>query len=249
MAGTCRSHVGALMYLSRATRPDITFATNWLSRAVSKWGPQQDKDLEHLVGYISGTTTAALVAEVDVRDRRDGLWLELWVDSDHAGEPGRRSTSGWALMLRGRYGAKAPLDWASRKQAAVARSSGEAETAVLDEALRGILGVNRGLCSAGLPIMDALEKILGVNLGVRVLVDASVCKTAAEKGTSTQMKHISKSQGVDLFWLRDIVRRTDVQLDKVSSADNLADLLTKPLHGRRVQELSETVGVAFSSPG
>ena len=184
-----------------------------------------------------------------VRDRRDGLWLDLWVDSDHAEEPGRRSTSGWVLMLRGKYGAKVPLDWASRKQGAVARSSGEAETVALDEALRGILGVNRGLCSAGLPIMDALEKILGVELCVRVLVDASVCKTAAEKGTSTQMKYISKSQGVDLFWLRDVVQRAGVKLDKVGSADNLADLLTKPLHGKRVQELSEKVGMAFSSTG
>ena len=240
---SCRSYVGALMYVSRATRPDITFATNWLARYVSRWCGQQDRELGHLVGYLGATSACGLVAEVDVRDRGSGLWLELWVDSDHAGEPGRRSTTGWLLMLRGQHGTAIPLDWASRKQATVARSSGEAETVALHDALGRVVGANRALCSSGIPALDAVEKLLGQSVELRVKVDASVCKAAAEKGTSTHMKYISKSQGVDLFWMRDIVQRLGVRLEKVSTTENAADLLTKPLCGQRTEVLREAAGV------
>ena len=62
------------------------------------------------------------------------------------------------------------------------------------------------------------------------------------------MKYISKSQGVDLFWMRDVVQRLGVRLDKVSTADNVADLLTKPLCGQRTEILREAAGVKASGP-
>ena len=222
------------MYSPRASRPGVTFATSWLARYVSSWSAAQDKELEQLIGYVKATQDLGLKAVVDVRDREGELWLELWVDSDHAGEPGRRSTTGWVLILKGRHGTAVPLDWASRKQSSVARSSGEAETVALDDALRHVVGVNRGLCASGVPSMDTLEKLLGRKVSLRVFVDASVSKAAAEKGTSNQMRYISKTQGIDLFWLRDVVHRLDVSLEKTDSLGNVADVLTKPLSGGRV---------------
>ena len=243
----CRSFVGALMYVSRATRPDVTFATNWLARSVSSWARANDKELEQLVGYLNATCDLSLESAVDVRDKKDGLWLEMWVDADHAGEPDRKSTTGWALMLRGTHGTSVLLDWASRKQNAVARSSGESETVALNDALCRIAGTNRALCSTGLAAMDVFAKTLGVDLELRVFVDASVSKAAAEKGTSSQMKYISKTQQVDLFWMRDIVQRLDVNLEKIGTAQNVADILTKPLCGQRTVALREALGI--QAPG
>ena len=243
MARSCRSYVGALMYLSRATRPDITFATNWLARSVSKWTRAQDKELEHLIGYLNQTQELGLEADVDVRGQDAEMWLELWVDSDHAGEPGRRSTTGWILLLKGERGTCVTIDWASRKQTTVARSSGEAETVALHEALARVAGVNRGLCAAGIPAMDAIEKLLDKKLKLYVKVDAAVSKAAAEKGMSGQMKYISKTQGVDLYWLRDVTQRLDVCLEKTDTRSNIADILTKPLCGARTVELRQKINV------
>ena len=198
------------------------------------------------MGYLCATAGHALSSKVDVRDMRAKLWLDLWVDADHAGEPGRRSTSGWVLILRGEHGTHMPIDWASRAQAVVSRSSGEAETVALHEALRSIVSVNRGLCSSGIPALDFLEKTLGRSLQLRVLVDASVCKAAAEKGSSSRMRYLSKTQEVDLFWLRDVVHKVGVSLEKVSSVENLADVLTKPLDGQRTRMLREEIGVKAS---
>ena len=54
-ADDCRSFVGALMYIVRATRPDATHAVNRLARNVTNWTKTDDADLEHVVGYL-GTT-------------------------------------------------------------------------------------------------------------------------------------------------------------------------------------------------
>ena len=214
-----------------------------LARSADDWRAKDDKALEQLIGYLRATSGHALRSRVDVRDFKADLWLDLWVDADHAGEASRRSTSGWLLVLRGEHGTHVPIDWASRGQPVVARSGGEAETVALHDALRRIVGVNRGLCASGIPAVDFLERALGRKVPLRVLVDATVCKTAAEKGSSNRMRYISKTQQVDLFWLRDVVHTVGVKLVKVTSAENLADILTKPLDGQRTRMLREMIGV------
>ena len=91
--------------------------------------------------------------------------------------------------------------------------------------------------------MDALEKLLGASLELRVFVDASVSKAAAEKGTPNHMKYISKTQGINLLWARDIVQRLDVSLEKIDTLSNVADLPTKPLCGQRTVALRNALGV------
>ena len=132
----CRMHIGSLMYVVRASRPGATHAVNRLARKVTSWSATDDADLAHVMGYLRATHDYGLEMDVDVRDKRGNLWLELFVDADHAGEDDRRSTGGWVLMLRGSHGASAAIDWASRKQTAVARPSGEAEAKALHDAIR-----------------------------------------------------------------------------------------------------------------
>ena len=81
----------------------------------------------------------------------------------------------------------------------VARSSGEAETVALHDAVRKVAGLNKGLANAAIPAMDVLEQLLGWPVPLTVHVDATVSKAAAEKGTSRTMKYLSKVQEVDLF--------------------------------------------------
>ena len=150
------------------------------------------------------------------------------------------------------------LGWASKKQRLVARSSGEAETTSLHGAVRDVVdgypkglcpasqltvGVNRALSSGGIPAVDFFEKSLGRPVPLQAYVDATVCKAAAEKGTSKQMKYLNKTQAVDLFWLRDVVKQVPVDLRKTTSADNIADGLTKPLPKHRTHGMREALGV------
>ena len=91
-AHDCRTYVGALMYVVRGTRPDATYAVNRLARNVTCWTKADDAALCHLVGYLKESASFGLEMHVDVRDRKAGLWLELWTDADHAGDADLRST-------------------------------------------------------------------------------------------------------------------------------------------------------------
>ena len=67
------------------------------------------------MGYLYATGDLSLESAAGVKDKRGGAWLKMWVDSDHAGEPLRRSTTGWAPLLEGHNGTRALLGLASRK--------------------------------------------------------------------------------------------------------------------------------------
>ena len=86
--------------------------------------------------------------------------------------------------------------------------------------------------------------LLGSSLKLKVFVGASVSKAAAEKGAPNHVKNSSKTQGVNLFWLRDIVHWLDASLEKVVTLTNVADVLTKPLCGVRAVALRGELGVA-----
>ena len=113
----------------------------------------------------------------------------------------------------------------------------------LNDAIKRVAGVNKGLCASSLPAMDVLEKLLKKNVPLVMMVDASVAKAAVTKGTSRTMKYLSKTQEIDLFWLRETITKLGIEVQKVGTADNLADLLTKPLSGQRTKELSGLIGV------
>ena len=189
-ADDCRSFIGALMYITRATRPDTTHAVNRLARDVTRWGRTNDADLGHLLGYLRATSDYGLTMKADVRDRKGDLRLEMWVGADHAGDEDRRSTGGWILMLIGSHGTRIAIDWASKKQVVTARSSGEAETVALNEAVSDMagsgerslqtaaqmaVGAKRALCAGGTPELEFLDRALGRSAPLRASVDASVC--------------------------------------------------------------------------
>ena len=83
------------------------------------------------MGYLKWAQAHELEMVAETRCRSGALWLDLYFDAGYASECDRRSTGGRVLVLRGENGTSATIDWASKKQAAVAQSSGEADTKAL----------------------------------------------------------------------------------------------------------------------
>ena len=93
-----RSAIGALMYLTVATRPDIACAVATCARYMTNPGQDHWIAVKRIFRYLQGATTLGLV--FDCSKRCD--ILECFSDSDWAADQdGRRSTTGYVIYLDG----------------------------------------------------------------------------------------------------------------------------------------------------
>ena len=210
-----RNCIGSLLYLACWTRPDISFAVAELSRFVSAPCAKHWEAAKHLMRYIKGTESFGLTYRRPIATGGIEKANQLWgyVDSDWAGCPdSRKSTSGYVLMLNG-----AAISWKSKKQSVTALSSAEAEFISASSLVQEVIYVRQ-----------LLEK-LGFPQGEPTLIfeDNRTCIAWAEGAVagSDKAKHIDLRE----HFVHEAVEKKILTLVSVASAENAADILTKPL--------------------
>jgi hypothetical protein len=210
-----RNMVGSLLYLACWSRPDISFAVSELSRFVSSPGQNHMQAVKHLLRYLKGTSELGLryskPKNSGPMDRPNVLWG--FVDSDWAGcQDSRRSTSGYVLMLNG-----AAVSWKSKRQPVVALSTAEAEFIAASSMVQEVIYARRLLEKLGFPQTDPTP----------IFEDNTTCIKWAggAVGGTDRAKHIDLRE----HFVHEAQSNKVLQLEPVDSADNVADLLTKPL--------------------
>ncbi|XP_046145576.1 secreted RxLR effector protein 161-like [Osmia bicornis bicornis] len=124
-----RELVGCLIYLANASRPDIAFAANLLSRFCNNPKQTHWKMAKRVLRYLKGTIDYGInyVKEKDS--------LVAYTDFDWGGNTiDRRSNTGYLVYLAG-----GPVSWNSKKQKTVALSTMEAEYMALTEVTKEII--------------------------------------------------------------------------------------------------------------
>ena len=219
-----RIKVGSLLYLACWTRPDISFSVSELSRFVSAPCQTHSVAVNHLLRYLKGTCNLGLTFS---KSSSQGAINQLWgfVDSDWAGcQDTRKSTSGYALMLNG-----AAISWKSKLQTVVALSTAEAEFVAASSMVQEVIYARKLLDNLGFPQTAPTE----------VFEDNSTCIAWSEGsiGGSDKAKHIDLRE----HFVHDAVKKDVLKLVVISSADNVADLLTKPLSKAPFQLLRKRI--------
>ena len=130
-----RSIIGALLYVSCCTRPDITYAVNKLAKFANNPGVMHYRALLHLIGFMKGNTGKGLkfhhdlkktqlysvLRENNIKVSQDSIITftdSSWNDCIDTG----RSTGGNITMIQA-----GAVDYTSHLPVPVAMSSGEAE--------------------------------------------------------------------------------------------------------------------------
>lgn len=134
---------GSSNYLSMGTRPDITFTSQKLSEANSGPSGHHEKVFKHLLRYLSGTTTLALIlgGKYNIYD----LKPRVYADASFADDRETRCSSAGHIVFVG----DGPIFWKSKKQTIVATSSTEAEFMNLTPAGMSLLWITQVLREAG----------------------------------------------------------------------------------------------------
>ena len=202
-----RPVLGSVMWGQLATRPDLSFAVSLLSRFQADPGIEHWKALLHVIGYVRNTMNYGLTYSRDM-----DLTPIAYVDADYGGcHDTRRSTSGFVFTMAG-----GAVTWSSKRQATVALSTVEAEYVAMSRCAQQMTWMQTWLDEVEVEHM--LPGIIkGDSRGAIAL-----SKTTKDHG---KVKHID----IRHHYLHELVKSKSILFEQVTSADNLADLFTKPL--------------------
>jgi hypothetical protein len=211
--------VGSLLYLANTVRPDISHAVGALSRYREKPTTSHWNAAMRVVKYLLSTKDHGL--------RLGGSDVPLigYVDASFASDlDSRKSTTGYVFKVFG-----GAVSWGSKKQQAVTTSTVEAEYMAASTAIKEASWL-KGLLNE-LEIDTQVVPLKCDNLGCIQNLKNSV--------NSSYTKHIS----VAFHFAREHILTHSIELDHVSSGDNVADVFTKALPYVTFARHRESLGV------
>ena len=220
--------VGALLYLATNTRPDISFAVSVLARHSQKPTSRHWQGLKHLLRYLRGTEDLGLHFRKDTPSDIIG-----YADSSFKTDPvSGKSQTGYIFIKNG-----APISWRSTKQTVTATSTNHAELLAFHEASREAVWLRTMqqaiLQMSGLTSMDKPTTIFEDNAACIEQVSSGFIK-------ADRVKHISPH----LFgYTQDLTETKQIEVKKIASADNIADVLTKALPAPQHRKLITAAGM------
>ena len=166
--------------------------------------------------------------------------MEVYVDADFAGNFDKhdtrdrdtaRSRHGYIVMLHG-----CPISWKSQLQTEITLSSTESEYTGLSHALR-----------EAIPIMQTLTELTSMGFPTPVGKPIVKCEVfednsgALEIATNHKYRPRTKHLNVKLHHFRDYVTRGEIIISKVTTTEQLADYLTKPVNKEILVPLRQKV--------
>lgn len=195
------SLVGAYLWLSNVTRPDLCFISSQLARFVSNPGYVHYRAALRVLIYLQGSANRTLTLQPNVN-----LPLRGFVDASWSTQ---FSVSGGIVDYMG-----SPIHWLSRSQRSVAMSSTESEFFATSLLVKEIMFFRELLSDLG--YMQTGPTIIRTdNRGV---VELSYDPIAFKK-----TKHILRAAN----FVRDLSSRRVISLVWISGTNNPADLFTK----------------------
>ncbi|GJW18036.1 putative ribonuclease H-like domain-containing protein [Tanacetum coccineum] len=214
-----RSMIGSLMYLT-ASRPDIMFAVCACSRFQVTPKSSHLSVVKRIFRYLKGKPKLGLWYP-----RVSSFDLESYSDSDYAGANlDRKSTTGGCQFLGRRL-----ISWQCKKQTIVATSTTEAEYVAAASCCGQVLWIQNQMLDYGFNFM---------NTKIYIDNESTIC-IVKNPVYHSKTKHIA----IRHHFIRDAYEKKLIQVLKIHTDDNVADLLTKAFDVSRFQFLVVSIGM------
>ena len=221
-----RSVIGMMLYLSANTRPDIAYAVHQCARYSANPTEAHAKGLKRIGRYLQSTRDKGMII-----NPKTNLKLDCSVDANFAGlwnvedanDPACvRSRTGYVITL-----GDIPVVWSSKLQTEISLSTMQAEYVALSTAMRDLIPMRRlmtELCDVYGIVRDEKSTMSTVwedNNGALALANADLPKMTPQ----------SKYFATKYHWFRQYIGASggSVEVKRVCSKDQKADIFTKPL--------------------
>ena len=223
---------GSLQWLSTSTRPDISTATNFLSKYNHKASKGHLDAAKHVIRYLKGTKSLGISFKT-TPDKRVTSYVKFPVSNDtitpfcdaNWGPQDQsrpkptdppielfksRSLSGYLIWLNG------PIHWTSKRQTITARSTAEAEIYATDECTKYLLH-----------LYNILEELrLAEQLmphPTTIYNDNAACVQWSHSLSTKGLRHIQIRENA----VRESIQRGFINVEHIKGELNLSDLFTK----------------------
>ncbi|GKA95541.1 putative ribonuclease H-like domain-containing protein [Tanacetum coccineum] len=205
-----RSMIGSLMYLT-SSRPDIMFAVCACARFQVTPKVSHSHAVKRIFRYLKGQPKLGLWYP-----RNSPFDLVAYSDSDYAGASlDRKSTIGGCQFLGCRL-----ISWQCKKQTVVATSSTKAEYVAAASCYGQVLWIQNQMLDYGYNFMHTM---------INIDNNSTIC-IVKNPVSHTKTKHIE----IRYHFIRDCYDKKLIQVVKIHTDHNFADLLTKALDVGRI---------------
>lgn len=221
-----RKIIGMLLYVSTHSRPDISLSVGLLAQRVEKPRQLDYDEALRVVKYLFKTKDHLL----HLNNPEIHQPLIAFSDANHGEcKIDGKSNSGIICFING-----GPIIWSSKKQTLVALSTCEAEYYAITEATKEVLWLSKLLESFDTPSSTPTTILTDNQSSIRMI----------ENGDFAQR---TKYIGIKYHFIRDCIKNGKIILKYCPTEYNIADMMTKPLCGTKIQALRTSAGLLPSS--
>ena len=213
-----REAVGAIMFLTVCTRPDLAFAVSMLSQFLETAGPAHWTAVKRVMRYISGTPKHGITFGGGTPE------LAAFSDSDYANdEVSRKSRTSILFTMNG-----GAVSWLSQKQSLIATSTCEAEYGAAFSAAKHAVWIRRLLQDMGNRLTGPTKLSIDNTGAIKVIANPF--------GQHKRSKHWD----IQCKFTHEKVKEGVIETAFIPSHLNPADILTKALTpGRFIDNVAQ----------
>jgi hypothetical protein len=219
-----KSLVGALLWISRGTRPDISAAVGILSKFTHCYTKKHWDQLVGVLLYLKGTPNFCIkYSRVPICEKGPNF-VTCFADASYADNKiNARSTSGYIIMMN-----DGPISWYSKQQSGVTHSTSEAEYMAQGTGAMELIYIYELLHCFGI-IHHGPMQMYGDNTGCVYMMK--------NPKMSEKTRHIR----VKYHYVRELVEEAMVSITFIRTKYMLADLLTKAVTKEVLQNLRKFI--------
>jgi hypothetical protein len=219
-----RTLVGSLQYVQVHTGIPTMYSVNVLSRYCNDHGPRHITALKQVILYLIGTVDDRIIfrrlpMSATVPKAIPELQLSVYVDAELGGQDERHSQECHIVLLGGDV-----IAFASHRQSTISTGTMESE-------IKAACNVSKTEICSTRKLLDAMGII---QEPTKIYEDNSAVVTVSKQAHLAKgMRHL----GLWLTWIQELVKDKIVELIKVKTTENLADIGTKYLDKQTFQSL------------